>query len=419
LAFSAQRNETRPDRLQVFARLENFGKKPEKIAADLFLDDRLVDASEAEVAPDEPRGIAFDLAVVESGVLRMKIKSKDNLKLDDEASLILRPQQRAKVLLVTPGNEPLSIALTTKSTQEIAEVQIEGPEFLKNKQKYQTPAAAGMFDLVIYDRCHPENNPQANTLTIGDLPPGKAWTAGAKIDVPQIIDIDSAHPLMQWMDMGNVSLLSGSPLKPPPGGKMLIDSDQGLMMAIAPRDSFEDVVMGFSFFEDETGTDGQIKRFYGTDWYSRPSFPVFVRNLFEYFGRSRVGANTEGFRPGQAVALDVGAADAKVRIKTPKGTNIDSKAGKSGKLSFTETGELGIYEVQTGGKIADRFAVNLFDPAESDIRPNPSPTIKVGDVEVKGENTSEAARKEIWKTLVLIGLAILAAEWYIYNRRIY
>jgi hypothetical protein len=43
----------------------------------------------------------------------------------------------------------------------------------------------------------------------------------------------------------------------------------------------------------------------------------------------------------------------------------------------------------------------------------------VGDVEVKGEAASQAARKEIWKTLVLIGLAVLAAEWYIYNRRIY
>ena len=116
---------------------------------------------------------------------------------------------------------------------------------------------------------------------------------------------------------------------------------------------------------------------------------------------------------------NAGAADAKVRVKTPSGNKVDLKAGKSGKLSFTETGELGIYEVQSGGKTVDRFAVNLFDPAESDIRPNPSPSIKVGEVKVEGEVTSEASRKEIWKTLALIGLAILAVEWYIYNRRIY
>ena len=31
-----------------------------------------------------------------------------------------------------------------------------------------------------------------------------------------------------------------------------------------------------------------------------------------------------------------------------------------------------------------QFAVNLFDPAESDIRPEPTPTIKIGYVEVAG-----------------------------------
>jgi hypothetical protein len=243
------------------------------------------------------------------------------------------------------------------------------------------------------------------------------------VDVPQIIDIDSAHPLLQWMDMGDVVLLAGRPLKPPPGGKVLIDSNAspegGAMMAIAPREAFEDVVLGFSFFEDELGKDGKTARFYGTNWYSRQSFPVFVRNLFEYFGRSRMGATSEGFRPGQAVPLEVAAPEAQVRIKTPVGNNVDLKSGKSGKLSFTETAELGIYEVQSSGKTVDRFAVNLFDPAESDIRPNPSPSIKVGDVEVKGETASEVTRKEIWKALALIGLAILALEWYIYNRRVF
>jgi hypothetical protein len=419
LAFSAQRNDTRPDRLQAFARIENFGPQPEKITAQLYLDEHLVDASEAEITPNEPRGLSFDLSAVESGVLRLKIKSKDDLKLDDEASLVLHPQQRMRVLLVTPGNEPLSIALSTKSTQEIAEVQIEPPAFLKNKEKYQNPAAAGAFDLVIFDRCHPEQNPQANTLTIGDLPPGKLWKAEDKVEVPQLNDFNTTHPLMQWMDLSNVTFLAGTPLKPPPGGKMLIDSDRGILMAIAPRDAFEDLVMGFQFFQDEAGENGETRRIIATDWYSKQSFPVFVRNVFEYFGKGRGGGNTEGYRPGQSVALEVATPEATVHIKPPSGPNVDMKAGKTGKLSFTETNDLGIYELRSGGKTADRFAVNLFNAAESDIRPNPSPAIKVGDVEVKGEAASQAARKEIWKTLVLIGLAVLAAEWYIYNRRIY
>ena len=63
---------------------------------------------------------------------------------------------------------------------------------------------------------------------------------------------------------------------------------------------------------------------------------------------------------------------------------MDLKSGKPGKLSFTETGELGIYHVQIGRKDNRSIRRESFRPGESDIRPNRSPTIKVGDVEVEG-----------------------------------
>ena len=66
-----------------------------------------------------------------------------------------------------------------------------------------------------------------------------------------------------------------------------------------------------------------------------------------------------------------------------------------------------------------RFAETLFDPAESDIRPDASPAIKIGEVTVNGETSWEAGRREIWKYLAVAGLAVLLLEWYIYIRRVY
>ena len=219
--------------------------------------------------------------------------------------------------------------------------------------------------------------------------------------------------------MGDVLLAAGTPLKPPSGATVLVDSDLGAMMAIAPRDSFEDVVLGFTIIEEQAGAEGKTKKYYGTNWPTRQSFPVFIRNLFEYNGGGRTGSGGENVRPGMPVALESPGGQTVLSIVSPTGGKTELKSGKLGKLSFTETGELGIYHVQSGGKTIDQFAVNLFDPGESDIRPNSSPSIKVGDVEVKGEGVWQAARKEIWKTVVLIGLAVLLVEWYIYNRRIY
>ena len=43
------------------------------------------------------------------------------------------------------------------------------------------------------------------------------------------------------------------------------------------------------------------------------------------------------------------------------------------------------YRILSGGKAVRQFAVNLLDPAESDIRPPADPAIKIGYVEIAGK----------------------------------
>ena len=78
-----------------------------------------------------------------------------------------------------------------------------------------------------------------------------------------------------------------------------------------------------------------------------------------------------------------------------------------------------MYSIQWGYKALQRFAVNLFDPAESVIRPDVAPAIKIGDVTVSGERSWEPGRREVRRYLVGLVLAVLLLEWYIYIRRIY
>jgi hypothetical protein len=88
-------------------------------------------------------------------------------------------------------------------------------------------------------------------------------------------------------------------------------------------------------------------------------------------------------------------------------------------LSFSDTRELGPYDVFEGDKLAQRFTVNLFDSLESDIRPREENTIRIGYVDVQGETSFEPARFETWKVLLVLALGVLLFEWYIYNRRVY
>jgi len=416
-AFSVGRSETRRDQLQAFARLENFGTASASVMVELFLDGRLQNADRFEIAAGESHGVAFPLGDVESGALRLKATTGDHLAVDDEAFAVITPPRRAKVLLVTPGNEPLALALQTKSVAEIAEVQLESPEFLQAKP-YEDLAAGGGYDLAIYDRCRPQRIPQCNTLWIGNVPPEGGWSAAAKHPMPQIIDIETTHPLLQWIDLGDVMLAEGTPLTVPSGGSVLIDSDAGPLAAIAPREAFEDAVLGFVFIDEAVSAQGKRERYVGTNWPIRPSFPVFILNLLDYLAGARGGQQSESTQPGKPVSLEGLPTRAGLRVRGPSGKMVDLPAAKSGKVSFTQTSEAGVYEVQAAGKTLQRLAVNLFDAAESDIRPSAEPSLKIGYVDVPGRADWQAARRDLWKFLALLGLGILLLEWYIYGRRV-
>ena len=66
-----------------------------------------------------------------------------------------------------------------------------------------------------------------------------------------------------------------------------------------------------------------------------------------------------------------------------------------------------------------QFAGNLFDSLESDIAHRPENTLKLGHVEVHGRAGHEMAPRKGWKPLVLVALAVLLIEWYIYNRWVF
>jgi hypothetical protein len=351
-------------------------------------------------------------------VLKLKVASGDDLALDDVAWAVVSPPRRAGVLLVTPGNEPLEMAFQTDSARQLTNLAVESPEFLK-KKPYRDAAAAAVYDVVIYDRCRPEEMPRANTLFLGTLPPQAGWSAGAQVDTPQIIDTEAAHPLLQWIDLGDVLLLEGTPLKPPQAGSVLVDSDAGPMMAIAPREEFEDVVLGFRLIDEVADEQGRLQRYIGTNWMSRQSFPVFALNVLDYLGGSRGLLGSGSVRLGEPVIFEGPSPQAKPKIRLPSGEVTAPKKGASGKFSFAGTEKLGVYEVSVDKKPFRQFAVNLFDRAESNIRPNPKPSIQIGYVEVAGQSSWEAARRETWKWLLLLGLAVLLLEWYIYNRRVY
>jgi uncharacterized protein YegL len=429
VAFSVGRNPDRPTQQQAFGRLENFAADPLRVEVTLHRDGRFVDVTEVDLPAAEftadaatknvscvpgTAGVEFDLGQLDEGLLKLEITQSDVLAVDNVAYAALQSPRRSKVLFITPGNEALRLALLTDEAQKLAELSLAEPSVLETKS-FEEQAAAGQYDLIIFDRCAPKKMPQCSTFFIAAKPPVEDWEMGERQGNPAIIDTDRAHPLLQLVEFGNVNISNGHKLKPPQGGTVLIDSVIGPLMAIAPREGYEDAVLGFAIIE----TNDKGEKLVNSDWFVRLSFPVFCKNVLEYLGGNAGAPTLPSIQPGTPMILRSQSPVDRLTVTAPSGQKIDISRESQGSFVFTSTNELGIYDVIEGSakQTSQRFAVNLFSSRESDL--HPAEQVTLGYEVVPGVAGVERARKELWKWLLIGGLGVLIFEWYVYNRRVY
>jgi hypothetical protein len=121
-----------------------------------------------------------------------------------------------------------------------------------------------------------------------------------------------------------------------------------------------------------------------------------------------------------------------VDVYGPTGAKLDTiKRSARGTFDFNGATSTGLYQARWGQDDSLSFAVNLFDPRESDLAPRglvpPGLTeaqkeayqIKIGSEAVAGKVQTEPAVKDFWWPLACVMLVIVLLEWYIYNRRVY
>lgn len=412
--LSADRNPNRPDETQVFVQVSNCTANDESVIVSLHLDGELVDAVAVDVPAGGVGGAEFDLKEFDSGVLEARLPGGDDLAADDKAAIAVNIPRRSRILLVTPGNAPLEAALATPEAQKVAEVSIADPSILETKE-HLNAAATGEFDLIIYDQCVPKEMPQCNTLTIGNAPPVEGWSAGEPVSF-LYEDHNQLHPLFQLIEsFSNVFIYAARPLTFPEGGVALMSADIGPIVAIAPREGFEDAVLGFSIFERNARgeTEGN------TDWPRRISFPIFVQNVVNYLGGVRGSLIFKAVQPAEPAIIRSISNLELIRVRKPSGQVEEVRREGQNNFVFTQTDEFGIYDILEGSskEPTQQFAVNLCDQRESNLIPAESLQIGYEPVEVATRIAS--ARQEYWKWLLIAGLGVLLFEWYVYNKRVY
>ena len=376
----------------------------------LYLGDTLVDASSVTLAPGEETGVSFTLTSEEAISLKLELDAKDVFMLDNVAFAGLTPMRTVSVLVLTEGNTPLELGMSTEMAAKICNSDVRFPDYMETDE-YKKRAAAGVDDLIIYDRCKPETMPATNTFFVGELPDDE-WSWDTEMGQVVLIDLDRTHPLMRYLELYSLRIFSGRAIKGPPGTANLVEADIGPMLCLHPRDGFQDLVLGFEIIGNDK--DGNV--LVNTNWYTERSWPVFVLNLLRYLAGAAEASGAPSYRPGETVRVRVESALAEVEVGRVGADPKTIQTQASGIVEVIETETPGNYRVEAEEKLADLFAVNLFDHRESDL--TVAPSIDLGYEAVTATTKGIEVRREYWRLLLLLMLAIIAAEWWLYNKRV-
>ncbi len=371
-------------------------------------------------------------------VFRVTLENaNDQFELDDKAWLAIGRPRKANVLVITPGNRILDAAyFIQKPVEKLATVTRMNPAKI-DTDEYRQLARSSDYDLIIFDRCAPKTEaemPESNTFFIDQPPP--PWIRGEEVvSNPTLTVSRPNHPLLQdlttlW-DVGVNKAFrfdtyknlrpevkdeyANDPTDPDQKGKKLpsplttlIEGRKKMpVLFTLSRRGYTDLVTTFPI----TKGDGDLL----TNWPVQPSFPLFLRKVIIVLGNVGAAIQTRVVRPGTEKELWPEASVKELTILSPDGKKQTIARTGGPKFVFTETGSTGIYAVREDAKMRGHFVINLLDPNESNI--HPQPRIKIGD-ETIGAGSERETPREIWKWIVLAALGLLGIEWYLYNRRV-
>ncbi len=404
---------------QVFARLLNSDDESQSISLSLFVDEQLQDAAaDIQIDAGKMKSVSFDLPSVlinvdEPVAVRLKIDQDDIYLQDNQAFSVINPPGKANVLVVARDNQYFKFACSTELIKKQAKVDFRDWDYL-DEAEYLEKSVLGNYDLALFEGIVPDVMPRCNTLVMGALPKS-GWKSMGKNSPTAVFDFDSSHPLLTSVQMGSVTIINSDNLEGPKGSQTLIESSDGPIGVLAPREGYLDFVLGFSVVEIRADGNSVIN----SDWPKKLSFPIFIQNVIANLGGAARFTSESNIKPGDLVKLKRNDGVSSLEVETPDGRREVVEGQKGNAFQFSATDQSGIYRVVNAEtKDLQRLVpVNLLDATESDLKVKES--LDLGYSQYAQISTQVPSRKEWWPWLLTAGLALLIFEWLIYNRRVF
>lgn len=359
-----------------------------------------------------------------TGVVTARIVSpKDKFPVDDVASVVIADSETQKLLLVSKGNFFLERAL---GSIRGVKLELKQPDVFLKEYEQKGSAATDDYDCCVFENAAPVSWTDGGGLFIGVMPPVSGFTKAEKPIVwPEIIDWDSSHPLMRYVNFGNVTVGESEVWKVPKTVKFLVEGrgyDKDDYEKLTKEKDFKataiDTPLVAAFESDRLRVIGISFDVFKTDWPYRPALPLFFRNAVPWLAQASPRRHVTAQRTGEPLAIQPGVGAGSVDIIKPNGEKEKVMLSREHTTLVKGTERVGLYQVSgiPGDSAPRQYAFNLSSRGESDNAARPK--LKVADNSLSTERAAVQAKREIWKWIALAVALFLMAEWWVYHRRV-
>ncbi len=400
LALTALSIRPSADGPELFTQAANFSDSDRAVLISIYFNDGLVDARPLTLPAHASRNLILDDLPSTSGVYKARLTRAENrtapldsLALDDTAYAVYQSAAARRVLLVSNGNIFLEQLLASlPGVQPFRALKTGDPAS-------QMPNTS--FDFYIFDGLLPEQLPDANLLLVNP-PINPLFVVGPVFKDPGTVMVEE-NPLTRYVDWSSVHVREAHAVQLPAWAEVLVSSRDGPLVFAGEAGGRRIGVVTFDLHQSDLPL--QI------------AFPILFSNLINYLSPPVPFDASQSLNPGQSLTILPAPGVDQAIIASPSDQTF-SFAPVSGSFTFTETRQLGYYAVNflaKDSRSVEYFAVNLFDQAESDIRPRPM--LQIGGQRLAASPSRVVGQLELWPGLTLAALALLLIEWQMVHRR--
>ena len=417
-AIAVARTPERPEEVEVFVRVVNWGAAPRQTDVELRVDGsiRAVTPSAVIVPPmaagdantpttaGEAQVVFPAITLPAGGVVTASLLAGDRLKADDRASVVASPPDALRVALVGRGTFILRGLLEAMPLKALDTMTLEA----WNELVVKDPQTPELYDAVVLDMAQGVSADRGHYLSFGTPPPIAGIVPFASKSNAVVRSLREGHPLLQFVNLDDLFVSSMSAVAPGSEAEVIVEASEGPLVVTVAKGPLAAVCVTFDPME--------------SNWPFQRGFVNFVANALEWLAAGGRRTTDEPLTPGDVASVQVPLGAKGVRVTPPDGTPAPPATVVAGEASFGPLRRSGTYtitwESPSKGDTRTSATVAVDMDARDEGRIASVERLGLAASSVAQTAVTGAARNALWPWLLVGAIVTLLLEWWVWLRRV-